>query len=57
MAKAAAYSKDDFSYKKCPLSRAETEYKAHIINTWNSGQTAILAQSQKIFSSLMYTAV
>jgi hypothetical protein len=39
LAKAAAYSKDDFAYKKCPLSRAKTEYKAHIINTWNSQWT------------------
>jgi hypothetical protein len=39
MAKAAAYSNDDFAYKKCPLSRAKTKSKAHIINTWNSQWT------------------
>jgi hypothetical protein len=35
----AAYSKEDFAYEKCPLSRAKTEYKAYIINTWNSQWT------------------
>jgi hypothetical protein len=39
MAKAAAYSKEDFAYEKCLLSRAKTEYKAYIINTWNSQWT------------------
>jgi hypothetical protein len=37
--KTAAYSKEDFAYEKCPLSRAKTEYKAYIINTWNSKWT------------------
>ena len=39
LAKAAASSKDNFAYKTCPLPCAKTEYKAHIINTWNSQWT------------------